>query len=164
MSKKYSIVFALFIGLLIAGVYLYYQNNPSTQIRTEISTVDEKTYDSIGGLEHVNHPEQENFKQLLFTFKFSYTDDVEEYHFELDQDFRNLLGDDIYWFGNQYEFDTPETHEFTHEENIVIYTGEVSNDEIKDLLSKGIVTLSWKENGEEIVKEYNIGESVVFLK
>lgn len=164
MNKKYSLLFALFIGVLIAGVYLYYQNNPSVQIRTEISPVDEKTYDMIGGLDSVNHPEQENFKQFIFTFIFNYTNDVEEFHFVMDQNIEDLLGDGIYWFGESSEFDNTDIREFTYKNKIIIYTGEVSNKEIKDLLRKGNVTLAWKESGEEILKEYNIGESVIFLK
>ncbi len=163
MSKKYSLLFALFIGVLMVGVYLYYQNSSIIQVRTEISPVDDVTYETISGLESVAHPEQEHFKKLVFTFTFHYTEEVEEYHLNLPE-FNQLLGHDIYWTGGFYEFDDTEKNEFIREEEIIIYTGEVSNREIINLLSKGTVILTWRENGEDYLKEYNIGESVVFLK
>lgn len=146
------------------GVFLYYQNSPIVQVRTEISPVDNETYETIGGLESVAHPEQEHFKKLIFTFKFNYTEEVEEYHLNLPHNLDQLLGHDIYWTGGYYEFDDIEKNEFIHEEEIIIYTGEISNKEIINLLSKGTVTFTWKENGEDFMKEYNVGESVVFLK
>lgn len=133
------------------------------QIRTEISPVSDETYDTIGGLQDVEHPEQENFKQLLFTFKFKYSNRVENVQTELTSYFRELLTSDVYWTGGGYEYDDTDRNEYIHRVEATIYMGDISEEELVERLSKGTLIVTWMEDGEEKREELNLGENVVFL-
>lgn len=134
------------------------------EIQTTIMPIDDETYQSLGALQYVEHPEQENFHQLLFTFKYKYSNQVEEIETEIIPSFRELLSDEIYWTGGGYQYDDSNRKLYTHQEEITIYTGEISEDEIIDLLSKGTLLVKWLENGEEKTETFNIGESAMFTK
>ncbi|WP_126434507.1 hypothetical protein [Ureibacillus thermosphaericus] len=153
----------LFIVLFISG-YLYYLNNPYMQIRTEITPIDDETYQTLGTLEYVEHPDQKNFRKMLFTFKFKYSNQVENINTEMSESIRNLLSSNVYWTGEGFEYDNIDKKEYIVQEEIVLYTGEITEEEIKERLKEGVFVVKWIEDGEEKQKEYNIGETVMFIQ
>ncbi|MBB5149694.1 hypothetical protein [Ureibacillus thermosphaericus] len=153
----------LFIVLFISG-YLYYLNNPYMQIRTEITPIDDETYQTLGALEYVEHPDQKNFRKMLFTFKFKYSNQVENINTEMSESIRNLLSSNVYWTGEGFEYDNIDKKEYIVQEEIVLYTGEITEEEIKERLKEGVFVVKWIEDGEEKQKEYNIGETVMFIQ
>ncbi|KGR89934.1 hypothetical protein CD30_14460 [Ureibacillus massiliensis 4400831 = CIP 108448 = CCUG 49529] len=166
MKKKVIIssVLLLLIGIIAISFYTYYQFNPTIVVRTEISQVDDETYKQIGGLENVKYPEQENFKQLVFSIRVMHSDKIEDVKIETSNSISELLGKEIYWTGEYWELEEPDKRQYEHHNEMIIYTGEVIDEDIENLLRKGTVSISWKMNGEEKSKTYNIGETIVFLK
>ena len=75
--------------------------------------IDDETYQTLGALEYVDHPEQKNFRNLLFTFKFKYSDGVENIQTELTEPFSQLLTTDVYWSGEGFEYDDTKRKEYT---------------------------------------------------
>lgn len=132
------------------------------KISTEIFPITDEAYQSIGGLEYIEHPEQENFKQLLFTFKFKYSNRVENVRTEFTHYFKDLLTSKIYWTGSHFYFDDTNRNEYIYQEDIIIYTGDISEEEIVELLSTGTFIVTWIEDGEERRKEFNLGENITF--
>ncbi len=134
------------------------------QIRTEITPIDDETYQTLGTLEYVEHPDQKNFRKMLFTFKFKYSNQVENINTEMSESIRNLLSSNVYWTGEGFEYDNIDKKEYIVQEEIVLYTGEITEEEIKERLKEGVFVVKWIEDGEEKQKEYNIGETVMFIQ
>lgn len=134
------------------------------QIRTEITPIDDETYQTLGALEYVEHPDQKNFRKMLFTFKFKYSNQVENINTEMSESIRNLLSSNVYWTGEGFEYDNIDKKEYIVQEEIVLYTGEITEEEIKERLKEGVFVVKWIEDGEEKQKEYNIGETVMFIQ
>jgi len=132
------------------------------EIRTEIKPIDDETYQTLGALEYVEHPEQENFRKLLFTFTFKYSN-AENIQTEMPKSFKELLTSDIYWVGKETEYDDFKRNEYIVKQEIVLYMGEVSEDELVDLLKDGVFIVTWEEDGKEKREEFNIGEKVIFI-
>lgn len=153
----------LFIILFTAG-YLYSLNRPYMQIRTEITAIDDETYQTLGALEYVEHSDQKYFRKLNFSFKFKYSDQIEDIETEMSESLKNLLTSDVYWTGSGFEYDNTAKKEYIVQEEIVLYMGEISEEEIIERLNEGVLTVKWMEDGEEKQKEYNIGESVMFVQ
>ncbi|WP_342469027.1 hypothetical protein [Ureibacillus sp. FSL K6-3587] len=153
----------LFLILFFAG-YLYYMLHSDMEVRTEIRPIDDETYQTLGALEYVDHPEQKNFRNLLFTFKFKYSDGVENIQTELTEPFSQLLTTDVYWSGEGFEYDDTKRKEYTAKQEIVLYMGEISEDELIDLLNEGMFIVTWTEDGKEKRKEFKIGETAIFIQ
>lgn len=151
----------LFLIFFCAG-FIYLMVHPSMEIRTEIKPIDDETYQSLGALEYVEHPEQQNFRNLLFTFKFKYSN-AENIRTEMSKSFKELLTSDVYWVGEDTEYDDIDHNEYIVKQDIVLYMGEVSEDELVDLLNDGVFTVTWEEDGKEMRDEFNIGETVLFI-
>ncbi|MFF5995094.1 hypothetical protein AAGS61_10095 [Lysinibacillus sp. KU-BSD001] len=152
------------VGIVTVIIYIHRQYNPAIVMHTEISGVDDETYESIGGLEVVKYPEQENFKQLIFSLNVIYSNKIEDIQINMPYSFIELLSREIYWTGSGWEFPDPNKRHVQHHYKVIMYIGEITKEDIENLLDKGYVTVSWKLNGEEKSKEYNIGESIIFLK
>jgi len=155
------VTFLLFLIFFGAG-FIYLMVHPSMEIRTEIKPIDDETYQTLGALEYVEHPEQENFRKLLFTFTFKYSN-AENIQTEMPKSFKELLTSDIYWVGKETEYDDFKRNEYIVKQEIVLYMGEVSEDELVDLLKDGVFIVTWEEDGKEKREEFNIGEKVIFI-
>ena len=58
------------------------------------------------------------------------------------------MGSDIYVGAKYKEYNDYGKYQYVHEAEIILYTGEVSNKEIKNLLTDGNVLLGWDYKGE----------------
>ena len=143
-------------------MYVYYQSHPKVMIKTEIAPVDDETYSSIGGLDHVNFPEKENFKQLKSLIKVSYSNKVKDVEIELSKELSELLGEDIYWSGKEWDFPHQDENIVEHYNEIIIYTGETNEQQLKEILRKGTIEVTWNENGKSKSEKHTYDESVVF--
>lgn len=47
---------------------------------------------------------------------------------------------------------------------MTIYTGETNEQQLKEMLSKGTINVTWKENGDVKSEKHTIDESVKFIK
>ncbi|MFY3790571.1 hypothetical protein ACOQFO_02455 [Ureibacillus sp. MALMAid1270] len=75
-----------------------------------------------------------------------------------------MLGSDLYLGAKYKEYNDEKSAQFVHEAEIILYTGEVSKEEIKSMLDSGKVQLGWDYKGERVFQIYNIGDTVVFIK
>ncbi len=96
--------------------------------------------------------------------KVNYPIEIENLEVQIPQYFTELLGSDIYLGAKYKEYNDKKQSQFVHEAEIILYTGEVSKEEIKTLLNNGDVLLGWDHKGERIHQTYNIGDTVVFIK
>lgn len=161
MNKRRVIVGALLVLLVIVvSIYTYYQFNPIINVNAEIIEIDEKTQDKF----NIEDSKQNNFKNLNFTLIMYYPKKVEDIKIDMPYSFRKLLGDDIYWTGSGYEFNDAERNKFTYKHEIIINSTSVDNKVIKDLLSNGTITITWKLDGKKKSKTFNLGENISFSK
>lgn len=151
----------MFFIFFVLG-YVYYLQQSNFYIRTEIKPVNQTIYESIEGKEYVDDPEIEHFRLLVFTFKLKYPKQVENIKIEMPLTFRQILTSSIYWTGESGEFNDLKRRVFMYEEEVILYTATVSNEELVDLLSKGRFIVTWTENGEEKVEEFLIEETIEF--
>lgn len=164
MKKKWIIIstFILTIGIIMTIIFFYIENNPLISFETKLTSVDDETYDSIGGLDTVRYPEKENFKRLESTIKVTYSENIEEIEVYIPKTYKELLGNDIYWSGNTWEQADPNKNEIEYHYELILYTGETSEEELKNLLKEGKISITWKVNGEKKSKVYSIIENAVF--
>lgn len=164
MKKRLVLLYIAVIGIIIVIKYIHFQNNPIIAVRVEISGIDDETYDSIGRLDYVKHPKKGNFKELELSGDVYYSKNIEEVQFSMPDSFIDLLGKDIYWNGGGWEDASISKRYSQYYSKAIIYVGEVTEAEIKNKLNKGYFNVYWYIDGEEKKKEYNIGESLRFVK
>ncbi|RTQ93323.1 hypothetical protein [Lysinibacillus telephonicus] len=168
MRRKWIVtVLIAVIGVVFLTMYLNQSNtkaHPNVIIETQISPVDDKTYDSIGSLEYVKNPEKDNFKLLKSLVKVTYPKNVQNVEIEFSKTYKELLGDDIYWTGEIWEYPHPDDNTIEHYHEIIIYTGETNEQQLKDMLSKGTMKVTWKENEKVISEKHTLDEAVLFKK
>ncbi|KGR79240.1 hypothetical protein CD29_07820 [Ureibacillus manganicus DSM 26584] len=166
MKYKLSIKIAcyLMLGMLAIGLYSYSQKNPAVLLRTEISPIDEETFMQLGSYEKNKSKDQNNYQEVSFSLKVNYPNEIENLEVRIPQYFSELFGNDIYLGAKYKESNNKEKYQFIHEAEILLYTGNVTNEEIRNILDEGIVNLSWVYEGENIQQKYNIGDSVIFIK
>lgn len=160
--KWLTILIFLVVAGLCTTMFFYYQYHPKVMITIEISPIDDKQYGSIGLLETVKYPEKENFKQLTSVIKVSYSNKIEDVEINLSKTFSELLGKDIYWSGENWEYPNPNNRMIEHNYEMILYTGETNEQQLKELLNKGTITVTWKENEKEINEKHSLDESVKF--
>ena len=51
-----------------------------------------------------------------------------------------------------------------YKDEIIINYKQLENKDIKDLLSKGTITITWKLDGKKKSKTFNIGDTITFSK
>jgi hypothetical protein len=162
INRKWNVIIILVVVVSVISImYVYYQSHPKVMIETEISQVDDKTYRSIGGLSHVKYPEKENFKQLKSLIKVSYSKNIEDVEIELSKPYSELLGKDIYWTGKNWQYPHPDENFIEHYDEIIIYMGGTTEDQLKEMLSKGTITVTWKENEKVMKEKHTLDESVL---
>lgn len=153
----------LFLLFFVSG-YLYHLFAPGMEIRTVITPIDKETYQSLESVEYAEHPEQKNFRKLTFTFTFKYSDKMKDIKAEMSEPLKNLLTYDVYWTGESFSFDDEKRNKFIVQEDIVLYMGEVSEEDLVKLLDDGVFIVAWMEDGKEKRKEFNLGETVLFIQ
>lgn len=155
------------IAVVFLTMYVNQSNtkaHPNVMIETQISPVDDKTFDSIGGLEYVKYPEKDNFKLLKSLVKVSYPENVQNVEIEFSKTYKELLGEDIYWTGENWEYPHPDENIIEHYHEIIIYTGETNEQQLKDILSKGTMNVTWKENEKVMSEQHTLDEALLFEK
>lgn len=153
------ITFFLFLVFFIIG-FVYSLQQTNFYIRTDIVPIDEATYEALEDKEYFEDSKQENFRQLKFIFKCKYAKKVENIEIMMPYSFRELLSSTIYQSGDFYKNNDLKHRTFIYREEAILYTGEVSEQEILELLSKGVLKVTYLEEGIEKEKEFPIGESV----
>ncbi len=159
-----KLYFYAFIGLIIISFYFYFQNHPAILIRTEISPIDDMTYNQLGLYDKVEFLDRSKLQELTFTLKVNYSNNVENLEVNIPQYFTDLLGSEIYLGAKYKEHNDAETYQFIHEAEIILFTGQVSREEIKKLLQEGNILLTWDRKGKREQQTYNIGETVLYTK
>lgn len=115
-------------------------------------------------MEYVKYPEKDNFKLLKSLVKVSYPENVQNVEIEFLKTYKELLGEDIYWTGENWEYPHPDENIIEHYHEIIIYTGETNEQQLKDILSKGTMNVIWKENEKVMSEQHTLDEAVLFEK
>lgn len=161
MNKSRFIVVLLLVFLFGVGIYTYYRFNPIVNINTKIIELDEKTQENYN---NIDKSQKNNYKKLEFTLNVDYSDDIDDLEINIPYSFRELLGEDVYWSGSSYQNKDPEKNEIEYKDEIIINYKQLENKDIKDLLSKGTITITWKLDGKKKSKTFKIGETITFSK
>lgn len=154
----------VFLGVIITGCYLYFQTNPAVLIRTEISPIDDETYKQLVLFDKKKFSDKSNFQEISFSLKINYPREIQNLEVQIPKYFIDLLGSDIYFGAKYKEYNDVKQSQFVHEAEIILYTGEVSKEQIKNKLNDGNVYLGWDYKGERVLQTYNIGDTVVYIK
>lgn len=162
MNKSRFIVVLLLVFLVVGvGTYTYYRFNPIVNINTKIIELDEKTQENYN---NIDKSQKNNYKKLEFTLNVDYSDNIDDLEINIPYSFRELLGKDVYWSGSSYQDKDPEKNKIEYKDEIIINYKQLENKDIKDLLSKGTITITWKLDGKKKSKTFNIGETITFSK
>lgn len=158
--KKNRIIIVILAILLVIGVvtYAYYRFNPIIKIDTEVIKINENMQDKFD----IKNSDKDNYRIINFTLYMYYSDNIEDIEIDIPYSFRELLGEDVYWNGSGSQFKDPANNRIEYKDEIIINYTQIDNKEVKDLLSKGTITILWKVNGKQKSKVFNIGESLTF--
>lgn len=165
--KRRRGIFALFIIALLgtAGVLAAFQvkeKKPELQLLVTLRDLTNKEYSDVGTSEIVN-PTINDFKKLIFKLNIKNTKN-RKITFPTQNKLSTLFSDDEYWFGG-YRIQDNQSEDFAHYDNeIVLYTRNLTNAEIKSRLkSIKIGAVYTDEHGNKIKKIYRASDILVII-
>ena len=167
--KKFNTITILVILLLLCTIYIIYGilisnkkiDQPKIDMTLKVSYLTDDEYSTVGtvGLEN---PKKDDFRIIEFTLNVSHSDKI---------DYRKIIVPNLkeiadsydikrYWTGNFFSQDNANENFAVYTYKFVFYSKELSDQQIKDIFSKGNITLSFANNFIE--DELNLGDYMQF--
>lgn len=167
--KKFNTTAILVILLLLCTVYIMYgiltsnkkNDPPKIDMTLKVSYLTDDEYSTVGTVE-LENPQKDDFRIIDFTLNVSHSDKI---------DYRKIIVPNLeeisnsydikrYWTGNSFRQDNASENFATYTYNFVFYSKGLNDQQIKDIFSKGNITLSFANNFIE--DELNLGNYMQF--
>lgn len=139
-------------------------SEPKVSITSEISTLTALEYLTVGTAS-IENPTKDDFRKFTFKLYVENSDEIESRKISL-PDYHELFNDDRsggkYWYGSNMKQDNEgaTTAEYTYD--IMLFTRDISNDDIINVLNSEDVIVSWTYKGETNKILYRIGDITEF--
>lgn len=164
MKKKYKIIFLVFINvLMLVSCQTKKQNeNPTINTSLVISNLSDEDFYSIG----TNHVTKADFKKVSFILDMKHNDKISERTISIPI-FKDLVNSydnmERYWFGDDIKIDNISENYAYYETTFILYTGDLSKDEITNIFHSDNITVSYLKNKETEKKIINL-ETIIEYK
>ncbi|MFJ8260368.1 hypothetical protein ACIQ4I_00200 [Rummeliibacillus sp. NPDC094406] len=134
--------------------------SPIVQSNSEISSLTDKEFLDVGGFNDLKNPTKENFKKVEIKINISNFDTLKNPKINISDNWRSIFGDN-YWFGSG----STEDDKFTYNYKMILYTENLTDEEIKRKLKATKYEITWKNNNNQSeTKTYSFGENINFSK
>lgn len=157
MEKKYKIGFLVFINILIlvSCVTKKQIENPIISTSLNISNLSAEDFNSIG----TNHVIRSDFKKVTFIFDMKHNDKITERTINIPK-FKDIVNsyDNIerYWFGDNVKIDNISENYAYYETTFILYTGNLSKDEITNIFHSKNILVSYLKNNKTKKDKINL--------
>lgn len=136
------------------------QISPIVQSNSEISSLTDKEFSDLGGLNDLTNPTKENFKKVEIKIKISNFKTLKNPKISLNDNWKSVFGDN-YWFGNG----STEDDKFIYNYKMVLYTENLPDEEIEKKLKSAKYKITWKNKNDQLeTKTYTFGDNIKFSK
>ncbi|SHH51904.1 M56 family metallopeptidase [Clostridium grantii] len=172
-SWKWSVIATiLVIGIVLTTMTKGYENNfikdnsPKVNIVAEMSNLTEEEYRELG-ISGLENPSIDDFGKFILRVNITDAKKVTSKKLQVPKlmDFREILDktDERYWVSHS-SYQNNEDEEFSlSEQEIVIYIKGIKETELKEMMKPLKIEVAWiTKEGENVEKEYSIGEILTF--
>lgn len=154
-------IILLFMPIIIASGAT---NNPTINVKLIVSDLTDEEFESVGTYGLVN-PVKDDFKKIRFALHVNQLDNVTDRNITIPAFYSvvNAYGKDRYWFGSSYKQDNPQDNFANYENEFVIYSKGLNEQDMKDIFSSEIVKISWNTKHDYYEENnINLGDIIVF--
>lgn len=129
--------------------------NPTINTTLIISDLSEEDFNSVG----TNHVTRADFKKVNFIFDMKHNDRISERTISISI-FKDVVNSydnrERYWYGDNIKIDNLSENYAYYETTFILYTGDLSKDEIANIFHSENITISYLKNNEAEKKIINL--------
>lgn len=134
--------------------------SPIVQSNSEISSLTDKEFLDVGGLNDLKNPTKENFKKVEIEINISNFNTLKNLKINISDNWRSIFGDN-YWFGSG----STEDDKFTYNYKMILHTENLTDEEIEKKLKTTKFEITWtNSNNQSETKTYSFGDNINFSK
>ncbi|MDU9694127.1 hypothetical protein O0Q50_23365 [Priestia aryabhattai] len=143
-------------------------DQPAAKVVTKVSTLSDKEYGEVG-TDELKDPKKEDFRKVNIKVTLSEVDKIEKEKVDMPnykKIFNNIDKDEQtrYWFGKGDAKEDDEGNQEVFTQEFVLYTKNLSEDDIKTALETNEIKTSWvnKDNKEKTQQEITAADNISF--
>ncbi|WP_313128335.1 hypothetical protein [Anaerocolumna sp.] len=160
MKEKFKIFFLVFITLL-ALVSCKKNENLTINASLVVSNLSDEDFSSIG----TKNVAKSDFKKVIFIFDMNHNDKISERTISIPI-FKKVVNsyDNVkrYWFGKDTTIDNISENYAYYESNFILFTRNLSKDEIANIFHSENISISYMENDENKEEIINLKKIIKF--
>lgn len=159
--KKLGVLFLLLLSVTMTACRKESSlKEPDIKAVVSVAPVTEEEYGSIGTY-NLTKPSIEDFKNVLIKLDVKAAKGVTNRRIEFpeNKDILNKLTSDRYWYGGYSTEDNGDTSDAHYETHFVMYAGNLTTEDIKELLGDFTMKINWNlkdREGQRIIKTGDI--------
>lgn len=114
------------------------------------------------GTSGINNPTINDFKKLTISLEVQGIKE-RSISFPNPSQIKTLLNNNVYWFGSSFSQDNPGEDFASYRHEMVLYTRDVSNEELKNKFKGLNIEVSYRnEEGKTVKNLYNLADTMIF--
>lgn len=141
---------------------------PEAKVVTKVSPLSDKEYREVG-TEQLKNPKKDDFRKVKIELTLSEVDKIEKEKVDMPsykKIFNTIDKDEQtrYWFGEGFAKKDDDGNKEVFNQEFVLYTKDLSEDDIKTALETNTIKTSWvnKDNKEKVQQEITAADHISF--
>ncbi|QJX80216.1 hypothetical protein [Priestia megaterium] len=144
------------------------EKEPDVKVVTKVSSLSDKEYGEVG-TDQLKNPKKDDFRKVTIELTLSEVDKIKKEKVDMPsykKIFNTIDKDEQtrYWFGEGYAKEDDEQNKEVFNQEFVLYTKDLSEDDIKTALETNKIKATWvnADNKEKVEKEVSAADHISF--